>query len=709
MQHDTVQKRFLIRTFLSSLAVLVLFLSLLTGYAFYSSRAASLNTLSNLNSSLTQQANDFTDQLYEMVRTYSTNVFNARAIKKLRRGQSPANGEIIDGMRELRTYASSTEYIHSIYVYNGSLDYVYTTLDSDLAKGSAPTADYFDREAVDLIRSGLDGVPVSRAFPYGGTDEYVISFLTCERNDADGGVTSAMLVNVSVRWLSNFLLSLYIMENTALYLEDGTALIASGSVPLSREDAAALISRSAADGGGNTVIHQIAGQRAVSFCVKNGAMNSYFIRTIPYRECLRQPLALRRNMTLLILGIAAIGLVVCAMLAQKLNLPAKKLLRIMPDVEAQDAPPTSLDEVVDLAADELEKYSALIREEYLRRLLLFLPSEPVGQKELDRRKLALRAEEPLSVLLLLPGEQPFPDILADDCRCEQVRVNTVDVLLLQCGEAIWERLLSQATDASLFCAFCRKTDFASLHRSYAALRELYDLRAFLPGRRAWPEDALYARGDTVYPKRMEMRIVSSLATGNAEKAQLLLPEFVAQIAETSRYAVLKAHLTQLYCTVAELDGSDTFRELDPKVFFEMELAACETENELLQLYSVLFYRIAEQTARQKKEQEVQLLLRVKVFLETNYMDPDISPLSIAEAEGVQTDELSEAFKKSEGMSLSKYLLQIRMKKATQLLCSTNLSVKEIAKMVGFSNPQYFFALFKSAYGITPNSYRESRA
>jgi len=51
-----------------------------------------------------------------------------------------------------------------------------------------------------------------------------------------------------------------------------------------------------------------------------------------------------------------------------------------------------------------------------------------------------------------------------------------------------------------------------------------------------------------------------------------------------------------------------------------------------------------------------------------------------------------------------FIKNIRLKHAYQLLNDQNLSISEIAYTVGFSDPKYFTACFKIAYGITPSEY-----
>lgn len=64
------------------------------------------------------------------------------------------------------------------------------------------------------------------------------------------------------------------------------------------------------------------------------------------------------------------------------------------------------------------------------------------------------------------------------------------------------------------------------------------------------------------------------------------------------------------------------------------------------------------------------------------------------------------FKRECGMSLSKYLLFYRIEQAREMLCHTNLSVKNIAYSVGFRDQLYFSRFFSKINGLSPLAYRK---
>ncbi|WP_167958461.1 AraC family transcriptional regulator [Anaerosporobacter faecicola] len=65
----------------------------------------------------------------------------------------------------------------------------------------------------------------------------------------------------------------------------------------------------------------------------------------------------------------------------------------------------------------------------------------------------------------------------------------------------------------------------------------------------------------------------------------------------------------------------------------------------------------------------------------------------------------DSFTKYTGYSPKQYIIQIRMRRAKDLLTNENILVSEVANLVGYENPLYFSRLFKQTVGISPLAYR----
>lgn len=87
------------------------------------------------------------------------------------------------------------------------------------------------------------------------------------------------------------------------------------------------------------------------------------------------------------------------------------------------------------------------------------------------------------------------------------------------------------------------------------------------------------------------------------------------------------------------------------------------------------------------------------------LEYDLGREEIAEFARFHPAYLSRLFKKETGISLSDYILQARIKKAQELLLTTNSTVTEIASKAGYVNYTHFTKMFKKYTGLTPQQYR----
>lgn len=69
------------------------------------------------------------------------------------------------------------------------------------------------------------------------------------------------------------------------------------------------------------------------------------------------------------------------------------------------------------------------------------------------------------------------------------------------------------------------------------------------------------------------------------------------------------------------------------------------------------------------------------------------------------DYLYKVVKNHSGLSIHDYNTRICMKKAAELLSTTDKNVGEIAELLGFHNYTQFYAAFRRSYGVTPRQYR----
>ena len=79
---------------------------------------------------------------------------------------------------------------------------------------------------------------------------------------------------------------------------------------------------------------------------------------------------------------------------------------------------------------------------------------------------------------------------------------------------------------------------------------------------------------------------------------------------------------------------------------------------------------------------------------------------VADFVNLKTDSFSKQFKETLGISFNTYLTEFRLKKAAELIQTTDKSLSEIALAVGFSSLSYFSKCYKKYYGENPFSLKK---
>ncbi len=108
-----------------------------------------------------------------------------------------------------------------------------------------------------------------------------------------------------------------------------------------------------------------------------------------------------------------------------------------------------------------------------------------------------------------------------------------------------------------------------------------------------------------------------------------------------------------------------------------------------------------------KSPKIKELMQSAIQFVHNNFEREISITDIAKYVFLSPSYFTRAFKENTGLSPMQYLLNIRIKRACELLRETDHKVGEIALSVGFSNQQRFNDMFKKQTNMTPMQYRNS--
>lgn len=101
-------------------------------------------------------------------------------------------------------------------------------------------------------------------------------------------------------------------------------------------------------------------------------------------------------------------------------------------------------------------------------------------------------------------------------------------------------------------------------------------------------------------------------------------------------------------------------------------------------------------------------IKLAIQFITKNFDKNITLKDVADEVFLSQNYLSELFKKETGEGFYEFLSNYRIKRAKELLVTTNLKIYEVAENVGYNDSITFGRAFKKIAGVTPNSFRNNK-
>lgn len=119
----------------------------------------------------------------------------------------------------------------------------------------------------------------------------------------------------------------------------------------------------------------------------------------------------------------------------------------------------------------------------------------------------------------------------------------------------------------------------------------------------------------------------------------------------------------------------------------------------------LFYGILDRLMDEPKLKNINLT-RATQYIIAHLDDTTLSNVEIAAETGICESYLRRLFRENYKTTPKQYIIEMRIKKAGQLLCENRLSLTEIAYQCGFSSIYHFCRAFRQYSGVTASEYRK---
>lgn len=145
------------------------------------------------------------------------------------------------------------------------------------------------------------------------------------------------------------------------------------------------------------------------------------------------------------------------------------------------------------------------------------------------------------------------------------------------------------------------------------------------------------------------------------------------------------------------------REWTAKIAAQRPSRENPIQRDLLLMAELILRRIEEAYLRSRREVPPRLRTVVEATLR-EHLDYDVAKM--AQLAGVCPSRFRQLFVQYYGISPLRFLIRARMEKARQLMCETNCPIKEISRIVGYSELAAFHHAFTREVGMSPGAYRK---
>ncbi len=215
---------------------------------------------------------------------------------------------------------------------------------------------------------------------------------------------------------------------------------------------------------------------------------------------------------------------------------------------------------------------------------------------------------------------------------------------------------------------------------------------------------------SAHPLALPRRELAALVDEKPRALSTRFERYLEAVAVRSGYRVepARAHLEAAFERIAE-----AFREsgqVDARSFNSM-LSALEREareaaslSELFAAYRRAVGDVVSALTHPVAARRDRSLRRAEEYLRVHYQEP-VTLERVARVAGFAPSYFSELLHKKQGVTFARYLIQLRLERAKQLLSGTPLSLQRVAQLSGFSTRFYLGRVFKRLTGVTPRAFR----
>ena len=168
------------------------------------------------------------------------------------------------------------------------------------------------------------------------------------------------------------------------------------------------------------------------------------------------------------------------------------------------------------------------------------------------------------------------------------------------------------------------------------------------------------------------------------------------------FVITTAMITRL-CKQNGMEMEQAFRLSD---FYILRMDSCTTVRQVADLHHEMVKDFTGKMILQKKSSILSKPVMQCVDYIYTHIKERITITTLAEYTDLSESYLSRVFKQNLGISISDYIREKKIEKATHLLRYSDKPIVDIANYLSFSSQSHFIQIFENYTGLTPKKYRD---
>lgn len=676
--------------------------------------------------------------------------------------------EAINASLKITKAISNSRFLESVYLYNGSMQKVFST------KGSTSSAgEFYDKDILKLLNNEaemktLHFIPRKVNYIINGVEinDNLLTLISSEAPDNNGNLEGALIINVKEGYIRNILKSLIPFSDDVTMLIDEKGRVISDYDPevflrdLSSEEYIKTIVASKDNSGQFT--GEVNGEKSLVTFISSNKLKWKIIQVTPYGKLVAKAYNMRNLIIIFCIILFFIGVIISYFISRKFYLPIRRLVNKANDISTgtiitKGSKKHELEYISDIILnmkDELlkAKYQSmddlrLIRNELLKELLL---NGHIHRADLEDRFNTMEFDFQNVVVYILKIDSYFNEVIlnysAEDLSLyrfavaniaqeltEKVYTNetvdmgedTIAVIVKTNGEAEstieadLKMVIRQIQDAvqkylnfSLSCSIGQlQKNIKNINKSYniANLNSNYRL---IYGKRSVITQEMLNLTDSSkyhYSEDIFMPVLNNLKLRKYNLVEKQVDKFFGRLI-LMEYDDIMVTLSQIiHDSIATINLMNQYNNSGNLYSFKVlrdQMEKFDTLEEIKEWLLCIYRKEIEYIEDNPKDTKKEYINMVFNIIQSEYNDPALNIESIAERVGLSVNYLRAVFKETSGISLTDYISRYRYEKALELLVNSSLTIAAISEMIGMNSENHFYTFFKKFNGLTPTQFRK---